>query len=49
MGVEGVAIPTVISQCISATLVLLCLVKSDTVYRVELKSSPSTRTSCCRW
>ena len=37
MGVEGVAIPTVISQCISATLVLLCLVKSDTVYRVELK------------
>ncbi len=38
MGVEGVAIPTVISQCISATLVLLCLVKCDTVYRVELKS-----------
>lgn len=37
MGVEGVAIPTVISQCISAMLVLLCLVKSDTVYRVELK------------
>ena len=27
MGVEGVAIPTVISQCVSAGLVLLCLVK----------------------
>ena len=37
MGVEGVAIPTVISQCVSATLVLLCLVKSDAVYRVNLK------------
>ncbi len=37
MGVEGVAIPTVISQCVSAGLVLLCLVKSDAVYRVDLK------------
>ena len=37
MGVEGVVIPTVISQCVSATLVLLCLVKSDAVYRVNLK------------
>ena len=37
MGVEGVAIPTVISQCVSAALVLFCLVKSDTVYRVDLK------------
>jgi len=37
MGVAGVAAATVISQCISAGLVLLCLVRSDTVYRVELK------------
>ena len=37
MGVEGVAIPTVISQCVSAVLVLLCLMKSEGVYRVELK------------
>ena len=37
MGVEGVAIPTVISQCISSVLVLVCLVRSDTVYRVDLK------------
>ena len=38
LGVAGVAIATVISQCISAALVLLCLVKSDAVYRVDLKS-----------
>ena len=37
LDVAGVAIATVISQCISASLVLLCLVKSDTVYRVDLK------------
>lgn len=37
MGVAGVATATVISQCISAGLVLLCLVRSDTVYRVDLK------------
>lgn len=37
MGVAGVAIATVISQCISAGLVLFCLVKSNTVYRVNLK------------
>ena len=37
MGVAGVAIATVISQCISAGLVLQCLVRSDTIYRVELK------------
>lgn len=37
MGVAGVATATVISQCISASLVLLCLVRSDTVYRVDLK------------
>ena len=38
MGVEGVAIPTVISQCVSAGLVLLCLVKAHTAYQVDLKS-----------
>jgi putative MATE family efflux protein len=37
MGVAGVATATVISQCISAGLVLQCLIRSDTVYRVELK------------
>lgn len=37
MGVAGVATATVISQAISAGLVLWCLVKSDTPYRVELK------------
>ncbi len=37
MGVAGVATATVISQCISAGLVLLCLVRSDTVYKVDLK------------
>ena len=37
MGVAGVATATVISQCISAGLVLQCLVRSDTIYRVELK------------
>ncbi len=37
MGVAGVATATVLSQCISAGLVLFCLVKSDTVYRIVLK------------
>lgn len=37
MGVAGVATATVISQCISAGLVLLSLVKSESVYRVNLK------------
>ena len=37
MGVAGVATATVLSQCISAGLVLLCLVRSETVYRVDLK------------
>ena len=36
MGVEGVAIPTVISQCVSAGLVLLCLVKAHAPYHVDL-------------
>ncbi len=37
IGVAGVAIATVVSQAISAGLVLLCLVKSDSGYRVKLK------------
>ncbi len=37
IGVAGVAIATVISQCVSAVLVLLCLMRSEGVYRLELK------------
>lgn len=37
MGVAGVALATVISQFISAILILLCLIKSDGIYRLELK------------
>lgn len=37
MGVAGVALATVISQCVSAALVLLCLMRSDGMYRVDLK------------
>lgn len=37
MGVAGVAAATVISQAISAALVVRCLVKSDSIYRLELQ------------
>ncbi len=37
MGVEGVAIATVISQVISAILVLRCLCKSEGSYRLEFR------------
>lgn len=37
MGVAGVATATVLSQIISTTLVLLCLLKSDAPYRLDLK------------
>lgn len=37
MGVAGVAAATVISQAVSAALVLRCLVKSDGAYRLDLK------------
>lgn len=37
MGVAGVAAATVISQAISAALILRCLIKTDSVYRLELK------------
>ena len=35
-GVDGVAIATVISQVISAALIVRCLVKSDGMYRLNL-------------
>ncbi len=37
MGVAGVALATVISQCISAFLVVLCLLRTDSMYRLELR------------
>lgn len=37
MGVAGVATATVISQAISAGLVLRCLIRTDSVYRLEVK------------
>lgn len=37
MGVAGVALATIISQTISALLVLLCLMRTEGDYRVELK------------
>lgn len=37
MGVAGVALATVISQCISAFLIVRCLMKTDGDYRLELK------------
>lgn len=36
MGVAGVAIATVVSQALSAVLVLVCLMRSDSSYRVSL-------------
>lgn len=43
MGVAGVALATVISQCISAVLIIQCLVRSDAPYRLRkdrLKITP---------
>ena len=37
MGVAGVATATVISQCVSAALVILCLVRSEGMYRLDIK------------
>lgn len=37
MGVAGVATATVISQCVSAALVVICLVRSEGVYRLNIK------------
>lgn len=36
MGVAGVAVATVISQAISASLILRCLITTDSAYRLEL-------------
>lgn len=36
MGVAGVALATIISQCFSAGLVFLCLLKTDSMVRVEM-------------
>lgn len=43
MGVAGVALATVISQCVSAALIVQCLVRSDAPYRLRrdrLKMTP---------
>lgn len=37
MGVAGVALATVISQCISAALVVICLMRSSSCYQLRLK------------
>ena len=38
LGVAGVALATVISQAVSAALVLRCLIRSEADYRLDLKS-----------
>ena len=38
MGVAGVAAATVLSQCVSAALVILCLMRSEGVYRLNIKA-----------
>ncbi len=38
MGVAGVAVATVVSQCISAVLVILCLIRSNAPYQLDLKA-----------
>lgn len=37
MGVAGVAWATIISQCISAVLIVQCLMRSDTYYRLQIR------------
>lgn len=37
MGVAGVAWATVISQCISASLIVVCLIRTEASYRLHLK------------
>ena len=37
MGVAGVAIATVLSQCVSATLTVLCLTGSDGIYHLDIR------------
>lgn len=38
MGVAGVATATVVSQCISAVLVVLCLIRSNAPYQLDVKA-----------
>jgi len=38
MGVAGVALATVVSQCISAFLIVRCLMRTDAPYRLDVKS-----------
>lgn len=38
MDVDGVALASVISQCISAALIVMCLMKEKSAFRFELKS-----------
>ena len=42
MGVAGVAIATVVSETISAVLVMRCLMKTDEIWRFELKQARIT-------
>ncbi|MBE7055682.1 MAG: MATE family efflux transporter [Ruminococcaceae bacterium] len=37
MGVAGVAVATVISQCVAAALVLRCLIKTDECFKLNIK------------
>ncbi len=37
MGVAGVALATVISQCVSAYMIIRCLMKADAAYSLDLK------------
>lgn len=37
MGVAGVALATVLSQCVSAFLILRCLIKTEAGYRLDVK------------
>lgn len=37
MGVAGVALATVIAQCVSAALIVQCLIRSDGSYRLNIK------------
>lgn len=37
MGVAGVALATVVAQCISAVLIVQCLIRSDGSYRLNIK------------
>ena len=43
MSVAGVALATVISQCFSAGMILWCLIKSDGIYRLNLRELKFSR------